>query len=104
MSPTLKKNPLDLLFLRSNRFLDIGGKLTLVPVGLHVGGETDHTVLLEVTAEGILSFWLAIISNSNIAPQKSALVIDRGLEKSKVSTGNFVNVPECRRADRTSEA
>jgi hypothetical protein len=34
-------------FVRNSRVLS-------VPVGLHVGGETDHTVLLEATAEGIL--------------------------------------------------
>jgi hypothetical protein len=31
-------------------------RVSCVPVGLQVGGETDHTVLLEATAEGILSF------------------------------------------------
>lgn len=44
--------------------------MTLVPEGLQVGGETDHTVLLEVTAEGILSsIWLAIRSTIQYRPK-----------------------------------
>lgn len=51
MSPTLE-NLVRIPFLLHH--LDIRSRI-VVPEGLQVGGETDHTVLLEVAAEGILS-------------------------------------------------
>ena len=49
MSPTLKNSVRVqfLSFVRDSRYL-------IVPVGLQVGREADHTALFEATAEGIL--------------------------------------------------
>lgn len=60
--------------------------MTLVPEGLQVGGETDHTVLLEVTAEGILSSenWLAIIFQFALQYRPSKVEFGDLTEGSKV--------------------
>lgn len=49
MSPTLKNS----VSLQSLSFVRVS-RMMVVPVGLHVGREADHTALLEATAEGIL--------------------------------------------------
>lgn len=50
------------MFLSFDIFdIAIRGFRSIVPVGLHVGGQTDHTVFLEVAAEGIL-FTLSVLS------------------------------------------
>lgn len=60
-----------------------------IPVFLQVGGKRDETLLLEVARKGIL---FAVVS-SPFGGTESLNSLDR----------MFLNIPECRRADRVSD-
>ena len=101
MSPTLK-NSVRVQFLS----FVVDSSDVIVPVGLHVGREADHTALLEATAEGILLVaWLAMFpttSTNFLQVRVRSRWSSSGMEIRVAKKG--LNVPECRRGDRTSEA
>jgi hypothetical protein len=86
------------------------GKVSIIPVSLRVGRQTDHTVLLEGAAEGILLFHLvSMLVFLSLSAVQLSLSTTKFVGRKVRATGNsqsegIVDVPECRRADRTSEA